>query len=77
MADLGHVEQFNDTAADVLCRRASATLAHFETKGHILGNAHMFEQGVVLKHHAEAPLASIEAGNVLSVKGQCAPFGKL
>ena len=71
MAELDHVKDFGNLAADDVLRR----LAHAQREGDVLEHRHVREQRVILEHHADAAFPRWGVGSARAVDPKIARVG--
>src|SRR3954453_15557430 len=62
------LEQLGHAPGDLRLGRAFAARLHPEPEGHVLGDAHVAEEGVVLEDEADAPRPDVAVARVLAVE---------
>ncbi len=74
-AQLNQIEQGLDPLGDDGLAGTVGTLAHLEAEGDVLGNAHMAEQGIVLKYEADPAITGSQPGGIDAIQTDTAAVG--
>src|SRR5690606_4659304 len=73
MSELNHFQQCLHALAYLCRRRPFAGWQNIQPESYVLGHRHVAEQGVMLEYEANAPLAHMQAGDILAME-QNAPL---
>jgi hypothetical protein len=75
--ELHQLQQLHHLGADLVLRGARRLGPHPQAEGHVLEDAHVAEQRVMLEHEADLALAHVDMGRVLAVEQHGAAVGHL
>ncbi|KAF0120033.1 MAG: phenol hydroxylase [Methylocystaceae bacterium] len=75
--ELHELQKLRDARLDRRPRGTRASGANSQTVADIVGDGHMFEERIVLKHHADMAVLHGEIGRVLAVEEDPATIGRI
>ena len=77
VAQLHQLQQFGHTAGDDRRSRAQLARAHLQAKRYVVGDGHVPEQGIVLKHKTHLTIARAASCNVQAIEQHLATVTEL